>query len=64
MTKNIFRFTAPLVGPMVLALGWSGGAGAAESFKLKMQTAVPGGSPHSELLQRFADNVEICPMEG
>ncbi len=58
MTKNVFRFTAPLLGLMVLALGWSGGAGAAESFKLKMQTAVPGGSPHSELLQRFADNVE------
>ena len=46
MTKNIFRFTAPLVGLMVLALGWSGGAGAAESFKLKMQTAVPGGSSY------------------
>ena len=58
MTKNIFRFSAPLLSLMVLALVWAGGAGAAEVFKLKMQTAVPGGSPHAELLKRFADNVE------
>ena len=57
MTKNIFRFTAPLLGLLVLTLGWTGDA-AAQAFKLKMQTAVPGGSPHAELLQRFADNVK------
>ncbi len=57
MKTRTFGLTALLTGAMILAAG-SGKVEAAEVFKLKMQTAVPGGSPHAELLQRFADNVE------
>lgn len=60
--RRFLQLAAPVVAiPMII--GQVGSAPAQETFRLKMQTAVPSGSPHMELLTRFADNVKAMSGE-
>lgn len=46
------------VSVATLMLGAPDPGAAQDQFRLKMQTAVPSGSPHMELLTRFGDNID------
>lgn len=58
MTHNSWRELGAALGAVALLLMAVVPAQAQETFRLKMQTAVPATGPHATLLKRFADNID------